>query len=80
MMETARSNRSPVDGIANTLNDRERFSLCDVKCLIQELRIVRNQPVDSPLGELPHSAWGVHGPGHDLPSSVMHLVDQAPLN
>src|SRR5215469_1087297 len=80
MMETARSNRSPVVGIATTVNEAERFSLSVVKCLIQKLRIVGDQAIYAPFGKAAHVARRGHGPGNDLPACAVDVVDQARLD
>src|SRR6516225_12348628 len=80
MMDTARSNRWPVLGIAITVNEVRRFSLSVVKCLIQKLRIVGDEAIDAPFGELAHLMRGIHRPGDDLLARLVHRFDQAGIN
>src|SRR5215469_9840263 len=80
MMDTARSNCSPVLGIAITVNEAERFSLSVVKCLIQNLRVVGDEAIDAPFGEPAHLTSGIHRPGHDLSAGLVHRFDQGPIN
>src|SRR5580704_18358991 len=76
MIDTARSNRSPVVGIATNVNDAMWFSLFAVECSIQKCGIVGNQSVDAPFGKLQHLILGVHRPRRDLAAEPMRFVDQ----
>src|SRR5215469_7401202 len=79
MIETTRSNRSPVIAIRPTLNEAVAFcygGLVRVKRLIQKLRIIGDDAVDAPLGELAHAGWIVHRPGHDLQAPGMGFVNE----
>src|SRR5215831_5682435 len=80
MMDIARSNRSPVVGIAITLNEGEGFSLSVVKCSIQKRWVVGNEAIDAPFGEPAHLTRGIHGPGHDLSTVLVRRFNEARFN